>query len=286
MSPWTSPTTMTSSKPPSPREACSVASLREALEHLEKSPGKRLRPQLVEAAALACGGGPWESAAEAVELIHTYSLVHDDLPAMDDDSLRRGQPTLHVAFDEATAILVGDGLQARAFELIATDERLSPAQRVELITCLSRAAGFNGMVGGQAIDIASSEQAMDLHALSHMHALKTGALITAALELGAIVAEAHHGQRETLRAVGERVGLAFQIIDDVIDVITSSDNLGKTSGKDAAAGKTTYVYLMGLESADAEAGRLLSGALEDLDTWGEPANELRAMLKRLVVRDR
>jgi farnesyl diphosphate synthase/geranylgeranyl diphosphate synthase type II len=205
---------------------------------------------------------------------------------MDDDDLRRGQATLHIAFDEATAILVGDGLQARAFELIATDETLSAEQRVELIACLARAAGFDGMVGGQSMDMQSTDRDLDLEALTAMHALKTGALITAALEMGAIVGAASESQRATLRRVGELIGLAFQIIDDVIDVRSDSATLGKTSGKDAEAKKSTYVKLMGLEAAEAEAERLYAEARGLIADWGETAAGLRDLLAKMVKRVR
>ncbi|WP_439100719.1 polyprenyl synthetase family protein, partial [Congregibacter sp.] len=192
--------------------------------HLKKAhsysidiPGKRLRPQLLQAAARATGNDAAEAlagpSAEAIELIHTYSLIHDDLPAMDDDDLRRGRPTLHVAFDEATAILVGDGLQAKAFELIANDDALSSEQRVKLIARLARAAGFDGMVGGQGLDIEATDQHLTLEQLKNIHALKTGALITAALVMGGIVGNATKAQLETLESAGDKIGLAFQIID-------------------------------------------------------------------------
>ncbi|MDP5070386.1 MAG: polyprenyl synthetase family protein [Congregibacter sp.] len=261
-----------------------------AREFASAHPGKRLRPQLLQAAALATGneaaGALAASAAEAIELIHTYSLIHDDLPAMDDDDMRRGHPTLHVAFDEATAILVGDGLQAKAFELIATDEQLGAPQRVELIACLAAAAGFDGMVGGQALDIEATDQSLNLEQLKNIHALKTGALITAALVMGGIVGAASPSQKTLLKAVGDKIGLAFQIIDDVIDVRSDSKTLGKTAGKDAAAGKSTYVALMGLEQAEAAAVHLYDEALALISAWGTEADALRRLLAKMVKRDR
>jgi geranylgeranyl pyrophosphate synthase len=260
-----------------------------ALAHLEAAPGKHIRAHLTLAAARATGGADAaaraRTAAEAIELIHTYSLVHDDLPAMDDDDLRRGQPTLHVAFDEATAILVGDGLQARAFEIIARDTQLSADTRVAVIACLAKAAGFEGMVGGQSLDMEATDRPLDLESLKAIHALKTGALITAALEIGALIAGASAAQREVLQQLGERIGLAFQIIDDVIDVRSDSATLGKTAGKDAAAGKSTYVALLGLEAAEAAALTLHAEALALVADWGENAAELRNLLDRLVRRD-
>lgn len=264
--------------------------LKAALEHLREAPGKRLRPQLLQAAAQATGGEKaWEqatTAAEAIELIHTYSLIHDDLPAMDDDDLRRGRPTVHVAFDEATAILVGDGLQAQAFELVATDDNLSAQQRIELVACLARASGFDGMVGGQALDIEATEKTLTVEQLKCIHALKTGALITAALSMGGIVGQANASQKATLEAIGDRIGLAFQIIDDVIDVRSDSAILGKTAGKDAAAGKSTYVALMGLEAAEAAAMNLYAESVDLLAPWGAKAEALRVLLSKMVERDR
>lgn len=266
-----------------------VTRLEQAVAHAGRATGKRLRPRLLTAAAQAVGGREAAAragaAAEAIELIHTYSLIHDDLPAMDDDSLRRGQPTLHVAFDDATAILVGDGLQTRAFELIADDEELTPAMRVALVACLAKAAGFDGMVGGQGLDMEAEGTQQTLDELKTMHALKTGALITAALDMGGIIGGADDGQQSTLREVGEKIGLAFQIVDDVIDVRSDSATLGKTSGKDAAAGKSTYVSLMGLEAAEQEAEALYDECVSLLSAWSKDADPLRDLLARMVKRD-
>lgn len=262
--------------------------LNAALMHLELAPGKRIRARLLQSASAAIGGPAAgllsASSAEAIELIHTYSLVHDDLPAMDDDDLRRGQPTLHIAFDEATAILVGDGLQARAFERIASDRTLSAEQRVDLISCLARAAGFEGMVGGQSLDMQATEKRLTLDELKQIHALKTGALITAALEMGGIVANASAEQRQTLRDLGAAIGLAFQVVDDIIDVESDSETLGKTQGKDAAAGKATYVGLLGIEGARAEAAQLREEALALIAPWGEAAQPLRDIVTLIVDR--
>ncbi|EAQ98584.1 polyprenyl synthetase family protein [Congregibacter litoralis] len=264
--------------------------LNDARSYSLNIPGKRLRPQLLEASARATGNDRAEAlagpSAEAIELIHTYSLIHDDLPAMDDDDLRRGRPTLHVAFDEATAILVGDGLQAKAFELIANDDELSTEQRVRLIARLAKAAGFDGMVGGQGLDIEATNKDLSLDDLKNIHALKTGALITAALVMGGIVGNATDAQLATLETVGEKIGLAFQIIDDVIDVRSDSSTLGKTAGKDAAAGKTTYVALMGVETAQTLAMELYDEALALIADWDSSADSLRALLGKMVKRDR
>lgn len=258
-----------------------------AVRYALEASGKRIRPCLLYAAARAAGTGPeLDSALDhpacALELIHTYSLIHDDLPAMDDDDLRRGRPTLHRAFDEATAILVGDGLQARAFELLADAPGFSAAQKIEMIKVLAQAAGLGGMVGGQFVDIASTGRALHLDDLQDMHALKTGALIRAALSLGAIAADASTSQRAALESYGEHIGLAFQVVDDILDVEGSTATLGKTGGKDAAANKTTYVSLLGLAGARETAEHLLDGALEALEDFGEPAEMLRG-LARLVV---
>ncbi|WOJ96778.1 polyprenyl synthetase family protein [Congregibacter brevis] len=271
-------------------KATATTVLERALLASSMNSGKRLRPQLLEAAARAIGGQSTDrkarASAEAIELIHTYSLIHDDLPAMDDDDLRRGHPTLHVAFDEATAILVGDGLQAKAFELIANDDQLSAEQRIELVQCLAKAAGFDGMVGGQGLDIEATQKELSLDELKKIHALKTGALITAALVMGGIVGEASASQVATLRVVGDKIGLAFQIIDDVIDVRSDSTTLGKTAGKDAAAGKTTYVALMGLEAAESAALELYQESLSLIAEWDENTEVLRELLAKMVKRDR
>lgn len=277
-----------SSKTP-PRHECRASPhLNAALEHLFEAPGKRLRPKLLSACALAVGGATAAARAtvpaEAIELIHTYSLIHDDLPAMDDDALRRGKPTLHVAFDEATAILVGDGLQARAFELLAGDTDLSAEQRVALIARLAAASGFEGMVGGQSLDMQATGQSVTLEELKRLHSFKTGALINAALAMGGIVGNANQDQLQALETVGEKIGLAFQIIDDVLDVRGDSATLGKTSGKDAATEKSTYVALLGLAEAETIAFSLYREALDLIASWDSDADELRKLLEQMVNR--
>jgi farnesyl diphosphate synthase/geranylgeranyl diphosphate synthase type II len=251
--------------------------------------GKRIRPVLCYAAAEAIGmdsSNALDSVAVSVELVHTYSLIHDDLPAMDDDDMRRGRPSLHKAYDEATAILVGDGFQARAFELIADTDGLSSEQKVNIIKTLSRAAGSNGMVGGQYIDIQATGSDMTLDGLQTMHSLKTGALIRAALVMGGIAAGASKHQLDALGDYGTHIGLAFQVVDDILDVEGDSQTLGKTSGKDKEANKPTYVKLLGLEGAKAEAQRLLDAALEALSDFGESADHLRDLARYIVERDR
>lgn len=230
--------------------------LHEAMRYAVLGGGKRIRMLLAWAACAAVGGAPTRAdrAAAAVELIHAYSLVHDDLPAMDDDDLRRGRPTCHVAFDEATAILAGDALQALAFEVLATDPDLiaAPATLVDLVLRLGRACGSSGMAGGQAVDLDAVGRILDLEALAAMHRLKTGALIRAAVALGARAG----GERDAavlsaLDRYADRLGLAFQIRDDILDVEGETAIIGKQQGADAAREKPTYVALLGLEGARA-----------------------------------
>lgn len=264
--------------------------LQPAIDYALQAGGKRVRPLLVYAAGHAVGtssgsNSPLNSAACAVELIHTYSLIHDDLPAMDDDDLRRGKPSLHKAYDEATAILVGDGLQARAFELLADAPGLSARQRIAMVKVLAAAAGPRGMVGGQFIDIQATDSDMTLAQLQAMHCLKTGALIRASLALGGIAAGASERQLAALDAYGVPIGLAFQVVDDILDVEGDTQTLGKTQGKDMEANKPTYVKLLGLDGAKAEAQRLLQEALGALQEFGESADLLRDLARYIVERD-
>ena len=251
--------------------------------------GKCIRPLLCQSAAgLVSQAGttePQGHASCALELIHTYSLIHDDLPAMDDDDLRRGKPSLHKAYDEATAILVGDGLQARAFELLADAPGLSAEQRIAMAKVLAAAAGPNGMVGGQFIDIQATDSDMTLEQLQTMHSLKTGALIRASLALGGIAAGATEEQLAALDGYGTHIGLAFQVVDDILDVEGNTETLGKTQGKDNDANKPTYVKLMGLDGAKLEAQRLLASALQELEGFGESADHLRDLARYIVERD-
>lgn len=269
--------------------APNLLGLQDASNYSIQIGGKQIRPILSLVAAEAAGlqnRATMESPAAALELIHTYSLIHDDLPAMDDDDMRRGKPTLHKAYDEATAILVGDGLQARAFELIADAPDLSAEQKVRMIKVLANAAGMEGMVGGQYIDIQATDSDMTLEELQAMHSLKTGALIRASLALGGIAANATEEQLAALDEYGTHIGLAFQVVDDILDVVGDSQTLGKTQGKDAEANKPTYVKLMGLDGAKAEAQRLLDAALQALDSFGESADQLRELARYIVERDR
>ena len=267
--------------------SCPDPRLADAIAYLAKHPGKQLRSRLTLLCAELIAEAPTDAAiiaGEAIELLHTYSLVHDDLPAMDDDDLRRGHPTLHCAFDEATAILTGDGLQAAAFQHLVSIESLSDTQRVDLVGVISKAVGFDGMVGGQALDLAAEHQAMEADALQNIHRLKTGALITASAEAGAICANASTAQRQALVEFATAIGLAFQVTDDILDVTGDSESLGKTAGKDIKAEKSTYVSALGLAGAKEEAERLLNAALEALDIFGERAERLRALARQMVHR--
>ncbi|MFV3333876.1 (2E,6E)-farnesyl diphosphate synthase [Pseudomonas sp. NY15437] len=251
--------------------------------------GKRVRPLLAYAACEALGGEAEraDGAACAVELIHAYSLVHDDLPAMDDDALRRGQPTTHIAFDEACAILAGDGLQALAFEVIG-NAQLNPQDaqtRLDMLLALTRASGSAGMVGGQAIDLESVGRTIDQAALETMHRHKTGALIEASVQLGALASgRADAASLEALRRYAQAIGLAFQVQDDILDVESDTATLGKTQGKDQAHDKPTYPALLGLDAAKAYALTLRDQALAALEPFGDSAEPLRALARYIVER--
>ncbi len=253
--------------------------------------GKRLRPLLVYLAGETLGVDPvrLDTPACAVELIHAYSLVHDDLPAMDDDELRRGRATTHVAYDEATAILVGDALQALAFQILADDDisGVSADQRLRMVSLLATAAGSRGMVGGQAVDLASENQQLTLAELEALHIHKTGALIRACLQLACAAApDCNPAQAEALDRYGKCVGLAFQIQDDVLDVEGNSATLGKTAGKDSASGKSTYPAILGLPAARDRAEDLFNQAHEALACFGAKANALLSFTEDIRGRDR
>ena len=266
------------------------AGLGDAMRYAVLDGGKRLRPLLVLAACEAVGGNQQAGlrAACAVELIHAYSLVHDDLPCMDNDVLRRGKPTVHVKFGEAEALLAGDALQALAFELLTpADAGVPPAMQALMCRLLARSAGADGMAGGQAIDLQSVGRKLDEAALRDMHQRKTGALLQASVELGAACAPSplQGASAEALRRYGAAVGLAFQVVDDILDVTADSTQLGKTAGKDAASDKPTYVSLMGLEGARAHADALLAEAEAALAGAGLPdVTLLGALARRLVLR--
>lgn len=253
------------------------------MRHAVLGGGKRMRPLLVYAtgALFDADEDSLDTPAVAVELIHAYSLVHDDLPAMDDDALRRGQPTVHIAFDEATAILAGDALQTRAFELLAAAS-VSADLRVGWLQSLASAAGAAGMCGGQALDIDATGQLQSLSDLERMHALKTGALIRAAVRMGALTGGAAHADQQRLDAFADALGLAFQVRDDILDVESSSAQLGKTAGKDAAQSKSTYPALLGMEGAKAKLAELATRMHDVLQPYGQPGETL-ATLGRFAV---
>jgi farnesyl diphosphate synthase len=261
--------------------------LHEAMRYTVMGGGKRVRPLLVYAAGTLFGAdtGMLARAAAAVEMIHAYSLVHDDMPCMDDDALRRGKPTVHVAYDEATALLVGDALQAQAFMVLA-EERAIPAPRlVEMLRVLARAAGSAGMCGGQAIDLDSVGVNLALPQLERMHQLKTGALLRAAVVLGALAGrDVAPDELAALDRYANAIGLAFQVVDDVLDATADSATLGKTAGKDAAANKPTYVSILGLEASTLLAEKLRREAHEALAPFGENAQRLRELADLIVQR--
>ena len=262
--------------------------LSDAMRYAVLDGGKRLRPLLVLAACEAVDGNAEAAlrAACAVELIHAYSLVHDDMPCMDNDILRRGKPTVHVKFGEAGALLAGDALQALAFELLAPEGDAVPASiQANLCRLLARAAGHEGMAGGQAIDLASVGLALDEDALRRMHRMKTGALLQGSVEMGAVCGAPTPVVLDALRGYGAALGLAFQVVDDILDVTQDSATLGKTAGKDAAHDKPTYVSLLGLEPSRAYAEALLVQALAALDASGlQNTDALRALAKMVVQR--
>ncbi|HTB23339.1 MAG TPA: farnesyl diphosphate synthase [bacterium] len=270
--------------------ALKPARLKQAMEYSLLAPGKRLRPVLVIAAAEACGAAAAKvlPTACAFEALHTYSLIHDDLPAMDDDDLRRGRPTCHKAFDEATAILAGDALLTLAFELVAKNAEVrgvDAAHALEASRVLARAAGGQGMVGGQMADIEAEGRAIGLSGLKAIHAGKTGALITAALECGAVLAGAKAPRRKALALFGRHLGLAFQVADDILNVVGDQAKLGKRVGSDAAAHKATYPALLGLQNAKKTAHNEFQSALAALEPFGPAGEALRGLARFVVERD-
>ncbi len=260
--------------------------LHEAMRYAVLDGGKRVRPLLVFAAG-ALYDAPRdaiERAAAAVEMIHAYSLVHDDMPCMDDDDLRRGKPTVHRRYDEATALLVGDALQSQAFEVLSGGA-LVPDRKVAMLSQLARAAGAAGMCGGQAIDLDAVGVALALPELEQMHRLKTGALLRASVLLGAFAGSMPQASEQSaLEAYADSVGLAFQVVDDILDATADSATLGKTAGKDAAHNKPTYVSILGLEPSLALAEKLRQDAYRALQPFGEAAIRLRELADLIVQR--
>jgi len=263
--------------------------LHRAMRYAALGPGKRIRPVLVYATGEAVGlpAAALDAPAAAVELFHAYSLVHDDLPAMDDDDLRRGRPTTHRAFDEATAILAGDALQVLAFEILATDPALpaDPARRLEMIRLLAHAGGTQGMAGGQAMDLAAVGRRLDRAQVEEMHTRKTGALIRAAVLIaGTAAAALAPASQRALARYGTAIGLSFQIVDDLLDVLGDPALTGKSSGSDALRGKPTYPAVAGVATARERASELARAAIEALAEFGAEARHLREFAAELVAR--
>jgi geranylgeranyl diphosphate synthase type II len=260
--------------------------LLDAIEYSLMAGGKRLRPALVLETARACGARADNpsalAAAGAIELIHTFSLVHDDLPAMDDDDLRRGRPTNHKVFGEAMAILAGDAMVTMAFEVIAEDADASVVPA--LIRELASASGPVGMIGGQVLDIDGENVSLSLDELRRLHAMKTGALLTSACRMGAIAAGASADRLEAVTAFGRHLGLAFQIVDDLLDVTSTPEQMGKATGKDAGKGKNTYPSLMGLEASRREADGQLRAGLASIETLGGKGMGLQQLARFVVER--
>lgn len=265
-----------------------AARLLEAMKYSLLNGGKRVRPLLVYASAQACQANlnHADYAALAIEMVHAYSLVHDDLPAMDDDDLRRGQPTCHIAFDEACAILAGDALQSEAFSLLSAPiDGLQPAQQLSMVNTLAVASGLYGMAGGQSLDLEAVNQNVDLNYLENMHNHKTGALIKASVLLGAQCQASLDGQtKHALSQYADAIGLAFQVQDDILDVISDTQTLGKTQGADAALNKPTYVSLLGLDGAKLKAAQLHQAAMDALEPLGENAQALRQIADYIIKR--
>lgn len=266
-----------------------TAKLSEALAYATLDGGKRVRPALVYAAARVSGADPdtstMDAVAAAIECMHCYSLVHDDLPAMDDDELRRGRPTCHRAYNEATAILSGDALQAMAFEQLASAPRLDDGTRLALVRILAAASGPRGMVGGQFIDLAMESQSTDLPVLETLHQLKTGALIRASVALGAKAANATAEIEKALDTYARCIGLAFQVKDDLLDLESSTEALGKTQGADLARNKSTYPSLLGLEASRQHLASLYATAQQAIAPLGDNADMLAALARYIIERD-
>ena len=271
-----------------PGDAPALAGLGQAMRYAVLDGGKRLRPLLVVAGCAAVGGNAQAAlrSACAVELIHAYSLVHDDMPCMDNDVLRRGKPTVHVKFGEAQALLAGDALQALAFELLTPEgDEVDSRTQARLCRMLAQAAGFQGMAGGQAIDLASVGLPLTSEQLHEMHRLKTGALLQASVMMGAACGSPSLQAQNALKDYGAAVGLAFQVVDDILDVTADAATLGKTAGKDAAQDKPTFVSLMGLQASRQYAQQLLAQALTSLHASGlENTAALKALADMLVNR--
>ncbi|MDH3555128.1 MAG: polyprenyl synthetase family protein [Deltaproteobacteria bacterium] len=258
----------------------------EAMRYSLFAGGKRLRPILCLAASEAVGGDLKTAmpAGCALEMIHTYSLIHDDLPAMDDDDLRRGKPTNHKVFGEAIAILAGDGLLTEAFVLLSDYNSLLPERAVQVIGVIAEAASYRGMVGGQVVDILSQNKRADLETVQQMHSRKTAALIAAATESGALTGKGSEAQVAALARYGRAIGLAFQIADDILDIEGDTELLGKTTGADEARGKVTYPAAVGLERSRQTANEMVNDALAALEGFDDRANPLRSLANYIITR--
>ncbi|MGF6147351.1 Farnesyl diphosphate synthase [Kingella potus] len=270
-----------------PSENDTPQDLHRAMRYAVLGGGKRLRPLLVLAASEIGQADPAAvgQAMAAVELVHAYSLVHDDMPAMDNDSLRRGKPTCHIAYGEAAALLAGDALQTLAFDILARPAALPAARQLEMLATLARATGSLGMAGGQAVDLSSVGKTLTQEGLEQMHRLKTGALIRAAVRLGGLAcADLDDTALHSLDSYAAHLGLAFQVIDDVLDCSADTATLGKTAGKDAQHGKPTYVSLMGAAAAEQYAETLVSAAVSALAPFGSRADKLRSLAQFVTAR--
>ncbi|MEE9120028.1 MAG: farnesyl diphosphate synthase [Syntrophobacteria bacterium] len=258
----------------------------EAMRYSLFAGGKRLRPILCLAASEAMGGEVQAAmpAGCALEMIHTYSLIHDDLPAMDDDDLRRGKPTNHKVFGEAIAILAGDGLLTEAFVLLSDYNSLLPERAVQVIGIIAEAASYRGMVGGQVVDMLSQNKRADLETVQQMHSRKTAALIAAAAESGALAGQGSEAQVAALARYGRTIGLAFQIADDILDIEGDTELLGKTTGADEARGKVTYPAAVGLERSRQAANEMINDALAALEGFDDRANPLRSLANYIIAR--
>jgi geranylgeranyl diphosphate synthase, type II len=270
-----------------PPETQRPQSIHQAMRHSVFAGGKRLRPVLcMEAGRMIAGSSPpgIEELGAALEMLHTYSLIHDDLPALDNDDLRRGRPTCHKVFGDAIAILAGDALQTQAYEILARLE-CPPEARVRIIETIARGTGtVDGMIGGQVADLEAEHTPPTAEMLEYIHRAKTAALITASIASGGIYAGAKDNEVTKLRAFGRAIGLAFQIVDDVLDVTQTSEQLGKTAGKDTAAQKATYPALFGIEESERKADALVASALAELDDFGQRAQTLKDLARYLVER--
>jgi geranylgeranyl diphosphate synthase, type II len=270
-----------------PPETQRPQSIHQAMRHSVFAGGKRLRPVLcMEAGRMIAGSSPpgIEELGAALEMLHTYSLIHDDLPALDNDDLRRGRPTCHKVFGDAIAILAGDALQTQAYEILARLE-CPPEARVRIIETVARGTGtVDGMIGGQVADLEAEHTPPTAEMLEYIHRAKTAALITASIASGGIYAGARDNEVTKLRAFGRAIGLAFQIVDDVLDVTQTSEQLGKTAGKDTAAQKATYPALFGIEESERKADALVASALAELDDFGQRAQTLKDLARYLVER--